>query len=230
MGGDRGSFRGCAVVSCGVLRLELESLRRPGFLDADQILYCAPGLHEWPWELEQQLPRQLCRAAETSSSIIVVYGKKCFRDLHRPVRETDALIQETVPNAARVNAAHCVDMLASLKEREDLAGSEKVHWLTPGWLKHWDFIFKDRDAGLANEMFPAHDKAAVLDALGHFDELMANEPEKILRISDWMKLPIEAATVSLDRTKKLLGEQIAAQARNERTAKEDATGRTTSSR
>ena len=120
------SFKGCFVVACGTLRMELESLRRSGFLDADKVLYCAPGLHEWPWELEKQLPRQLRRAAETSSKIIVLYGKKCFKDLHQPARETDALIQETVSNAVRVNAAHCVDMLASLEEREKLAGSEKV--------------------------------------------------------------------------------------------------------
>jgi len=201
---DRVSFEGYSIVSCGAMRLELESLRQSGFLDADKIFYCTPGLHEWPWELEKQLPQQLSRAAQTSSRIIVVYGQRCFKDLNQPERETDALIQETVKNAVRVNAANCVDMLASLKERERLAGSEKVYWLTPGWVKHWDFIFKDWDAGLANEMFPAHDKAVVLDALGYFDVLMEQSPERVLSISDWMKLPIEAVTVSLARLKSLL--------------------------
>jgi len=204
MGTDRISFKGHSIVSCGTLRMELESLRQSGFLDADAVLYCAPGLHEWPWELEKHLPRQLLRAAQTSPRIIVVYGKKCFKDLKHPARETDALIQETVGNAVRANASNCVDMLMSLEEREKLAGSERVHWLTPGWLKHWDFIFKDWDTGKANEMFPYHDKAVVLDAIGYFDRLMADEPEKILRISDWMKLPINAYPVSLERLKRLL--------------------------
>jgi hypothetical protein len=201
---DRASFKGGAVVSCGTLRMELESLQQSGFLDADTVLYCAPGLHEWPWELEKQLPRQLSRAAQVSSRVIVVYGKKCFMDLSQSARETDALIHETLPNAVRVNASNCVDMLASLEERGKLAGRDKVHWLTPGWLKHWDFIFKDWDAGLANEMFPQYDKAVVLDALGYFDGLMEESPERILTISDWMKIPIESMPVSLERFKSLL--------------------------
>ena len=198
------SFEGCAIVSCGTLQMELESLRKTGFLDAAEVFYCAPGLHEWPWELEKKLPRQLSRAAQTPSEVIVVYGKKCFKDLNRPERETDALIRETVPNAVRVNAAHCVDMLVSLEDREKLAGPEKVHWLTPGWLKHWDFIFKDWDAGKANEMFPYYDKAVVLDAVGYFDKLMEESPERILRISDWMKIPIEPIPVSLERFHSLI--------------------------
>jgi len=201
---EKASFKGFAVVSCGTLRMELESLRQSGFLDADAILYCVPGLHEWPWEFEKQLPRQLSRAAQVASRIIVVYGTKCFKDLNRPARDTDALIQETVGNAVRVNASNCVDMLMSIEDRERLAGPEKVHWLTPGWLKHWDFIFKDWDAGLANEMFPQHDKAVVLDALGSFDRLVEGSPERLLEISDWMKLPIESVRVSLDRLKSLL--------------------------
>jgi len=203
-GRDQVSFKECAIVSCGTLRPELESLRRSGFLDTDMVFYCAPGLHEWPWKLEEQLPRQLSRAAQASSRIIVVYGKKCFKDLNRPERETDALIRETVPSAVRVGASNCVDMLAGLEERERRAGSEKIHWLTPGWLKHWDFIFKDWDAGKANEMFPAYDKAVVLDAVGYFAELIELSPERILAISDWMNIPIEATAASLERLKSLL--------------------------
>jgi len=210
---ERASFKGYGVVSCGVMRMELEALRESGFLDADNVFYCAPGLHEWPWELEKQLPRHLSRAAQDSSRLVVLYGKKCFKDLHHPERETDALIRETVGDAAvRVKASNCVDMLMSLEDRERRAGGEKIHWLTPGWLRHWDFIYKDWDEGLANEMFPAHDKAVVLDALGYFDKLMAESPEQILTISDWMKLPIEAMEISLERFESLIADAAAAAA------------------
>jgi len=209
---NEASFKGHAVVSCGTLRMELESLQESGFLDADKVLYCAAGLHEWPWELEKQLPRQLSRALEASSNIIVVYGRKCFMDLDRPERATDALIAETAPDAVRVKAINCVDMLASQEEREKLAGAEKVHWLTPGWLRHWDFIFKDWDAAKANEMFPAYDKAVVLDAVGYFDKLLEEHPEKVLEISDWMKIPIESVPVSLDRLKSLIAAAVKTEA------------------
>jgi len=205
---DPVSFKGYSIVSCGIMRMELESLRRSGFLDADRILYCAPGLHEWPWELEEQLSRRLETVRKTSDKVIVIYGEKCFMDTQNPLRMTDALIHERCQGGTRLAASKCVDMLASADERKQISGGDKVYWLTPGWLKHWDFIFKDWDEGLANETFPQHDKAIVLDALGYFDKLMKASPERILQISDWMKLPIEAGTVSLKRFQTLLAEQI----------------------
>jgi len=201
---DSVSFKGYSIVSCGTMREELERLRTSGFLDVDKVFYAAPGLHEWPWEYEKQVTRRLRDAQEVSEHPIVVYGARCFVDSLRPERVTDTLIQEQNVNAVRIKAANCVDMLASREERERISGSQKVHWLTPGWLKHWDFIFKDWDVGKFNEMFPRHDKAIVLDALGYYDQLMLESPERVLRVSDMMNLPMESYPVSLDRLKELL--------------------------
>ena len=204
------SFAGCSIVSCGTLRHELQQLRHSGVLDADKILCAAPGLHEWPKEFEKQVTRKLSTAKEGAGGTIVVYGSRCFVDTVNPERTTDSLLQEQQMNAVRVNATNCIDMLASKEEREQIAGDQKVFWLTPGWLRHWDFIFKDWDAAKYNEMFPRHDKAVVLDALGYVDELMAQSPERILEISDKMQLPIESYTISLGRLSCLLAEQRAA--------------------
>ena len=149
-------------------------------------------------------------AKEISNRAIVVYGSRCFVDTLNPERTTDALIREQRMNAVRVNAVNCVDMLASKEERERIGGEQKIFWLTPGWLRHWDFIFKDWDAAKFNEMFPRYDKAVVLDALGYVDELMAGSPERILEISDTMQLPIESCAVSLERLNRLLAAQMAA--------------------
>ena len=198
------SFKGYSIVSCGTMRQEIEQLRRSGLLDVDRIFYAAPGLHEWPWEYEKQVIRRLQDAHKVSAHVIVVYGSRCFVDTSKPERVTDTLIREQNVNAVRIKAANCVDMLASQEEREQIRGSQNVHWLTPGWLKHWDFIFKDWDIGKFNEMFPRHDKAIVLDALGYYDQLMIESPERILRISDMMDLPLESCSVSLDRLTGLL--------------------------
>jgi hypothetical protein len=203
---DSISFKGYSIVSCGTMREELERLRTSGFLDVDKIFYAAPGLHEWPWEYEKQVTRRLRDAQKVSGHLIVVYGARCFVDNLKPERVTDTLIREQNVNAVRIKAANCVDMLASREERERIGGSQKVHWLTPGWLKHWDFIFKDWDVGKFNEMFPRHDKAVVLDALGYYDQLMLESPERVLQISDMMNLPMESYSVSLDRLKELLTE------------------------
>jgi hypothetical protein len=198
------SFQGLSIVACGTMRAEMRALADEGFLDADALLFTGPGLHEWPWELDKQLTRQLQKAGQHSEQVIVVYGERCFLDTADPTRDTDALLREQGPQFRRIRAKNCVDMLADADERRRIAGDEKVYWLTPGWLAHWSYIFKDWDAGLANETFPAHEKAVVLDALGYFDHLMAESPERILKISDWMKLPIEAAPISLDRLRRLL--------------------------
>ena len=69
--------------------------------------------------------------------------------------------------------------------------------------RDWKAIFKDWDAGLANEMFPAHDAAILLDPVGAFEDVAVNDPETLLEFSDFMKIGIEPAPVALDRFKGL---------------------------
>jgi hypothetical protein len=196
-----------SIVACGTVRPEIRRLAEEGFLEGARLLFTAPGLHEWPGQLEKQLTRQLDRACDAAPRPVVAYGEKCFIDPANPSRVTETLIREICPRAARVQAANCVDMLAGAEERARLAGSDKVYWLTPGWLLNWDAIFKDWDAAKANETFPQHDRAVVLDGIGFFEAFSATEPERLLEISDWMRLPIEAAPISLERLRRLLLDQ-----------------------
>jgi len=197
-------FQGYTIVSCGTLRRELNYLKASGFLDADRILFTAPGLHERQTELEKQLIRQLKNARKYSKRIIVVYGKRCYLDPSNPYRDVDKIIQEQGTGISRVQARSCIDMLASEEEREKIRGESKVYWLTSGWLAYWKKIFKEWDAAKANETFPYHDKAVLLDTVGIFDEYSKKSPEKILDFSDWMRLQIEPYRISLERFKNLL--------------------------
>ena len=199
------SLDGCSIVACGTLRREMRHLADTGFLDSGQVFFTAPGLHEWPKQLEKQLVRQADKARAISERVIVVFGEKCYLDFDAGV-DTDALLARLGKEFVRVRANNCVDILADAEMRDRIAGDAKVYWLTPGWLEHWDYIFKDWDAAMANETFPAHDKAVVLDAVGYFDEISGTDPEKTLRICDWMKLEIEPYAASLERLKQLLCE------------------------
>jgi hypothetical protein len=199
-------FAGCTVVSCGTLRGELEALRQDGFLDVDHLLFTAPGLHESPKELEQQLARQLARAREVAEKTLVVYGARCFVDYNAPERGVDALLREHGEGCRRVEAVNCMDMLADARERERIAGGQKVYWLTPGWLRNWRYIFRDWDPGKANETFPQNDRAVLLDGIGFFEQWSAEKPDEVLAFSDWMKIPIEPVSVSRDRLRALLRE------------------------
>ena len=148
------------------------------------------------------------RAKENSERVIVVYGAKCFVDVSDPVRDVDALVREQGPGVSRVDASNCVDMLADAQARESIGGGKKIYWLTPGWVKNWRFIFKHWDAAKANETFPQNEKAVLLDGVGFFENYLQEKPDETLAFADWMRIPIEPHTVSLDRLKALLRQQV----------------------
>jgi hypothetical protein len=210
---DQVSFSDIAVVSCGTLSLELNHLRSEGFLDTQHLFFTTPGLHEDPRELERQLIKRIQTAREKAAKVLVVYGGKfCYVNADNPTRTMKVIIEEQGPDVARVDATHCMDVLASEAEREaiaqEVAGGEKVWWMTPGWIKFRHQVFKGWDQGLANENFPKHTGGAiVLDAIGYVDQYMAEQPEDFLEYSDWMGIPIQGYTVTTDRMKSLLAEQ-----------------------
>jgi hypothetical protein len=210
---DSVSFSNIAVVSCGTLSMELNHLREEGFLDAGQLLFTTPGLHEDPRELERQLLERIKLAREKAQKVLVVYGGKfCYVNAAEPTRTMRKIIEEQGPDVARVEATHCMDMLASEGQREkiaqEVAGGEKVWWMTPGWIRFRHQVFKGWDQGLANENFPRHTGGAVvLDGIGYVERYMAEHPEEFLEYSDWMGIPIQGYPITLDRFKSLLLEQ-----------------------
>ncbi len=207
------SFSNIAIVSCGTVSLELNYLKNEGFLDTDYLYFTTPGLHEDIRDLERQLVARIGKAKEKAAKVLVVYGGKfCYVNADEPLRTMKTIIEEQGPDVARINATHCMDMLASEEERDtiaqEMAGDEKVWWMTPGWIKFRHKVFKGWDKGLANENFPRHTGGAiVLDGIGYLDEYMAEKPEAFLEYSDWMGIPIIPYTVTLDRFKDLLTEQ-----------------------
>lgn len=208
------TFSDIAIVACGTLSLELNRLKKEGFLDTDHILYTAPGLHEDIRELERQLLEQIERAKKMVDKVIVVYGGKfCYVNANLPTRTMQTIIEEQGPMVRRIQATHCMDMLASEREREEIAdkmaGGEKVWWITPGWIKFRHYVFKGWDKAVANENFPRHKGGAiVLDGIGYVDQYMEEHPEEFLEYSDWMGIPIQPYRVSLDRFKSLLLDQM----------------------
>ncbi len=209
------SFRDYAIVACGTLNMELNHLRDSGVLDARKILYTKPGRHEVPAELESQLIRQIATAKKYASKIIVVYGGKfCYVNTDDLYRKIDTIIEEQIEpgvSISRIKATHCVDMLATEEERGKISQGKDIYWLTPGWMKYRHYVYQGWDKGLANENFPKHTGGAVmLDAIGYYNSVMENEPEKILEFSDWMGIPLEPYEASLGRLQSLLTEQIRA--------------------
>ena len=206
------NFENIAIVSCGTLSPELNYLRQEGFLNPAHLYFTTPGLHEDPRELEKQLIDKIRKAQEKTEKILVVYGGKfCYVNTGDVTRTIDTIIHEQGGHIARINATHCMDMLAGKEQRQELANGEKVLWLTPGWIKFRHQVYKGWDKGLANENFPKHTGGAmVLDAIGFMDQYMAEKPEELLEYSDWMGIPIQPCPITLERFKSLLQEQAIA--------------------
>jgi len=207
------SFSDISIVSCGTMSLELNALKKEGFLDTPQLLFTTPGLHQDIPQLESQLVRRIQKAKEKTEKVIVVYGGKfCYVNIDEPTRLMKHIIEEQGPTVARVEATHCMDMIASEEERDqiakELAGGEPVWWMTPGWIKFQKEVFKGWDKALANENFPKHTGGAiVLDGIGYMDEFMETDPEGFLEYSDLMGIPLIPHAVTLDRFKGLLADQ-----------------------
>jgi hypothetical protein len=203
-----GLFSDYVIVSCGTLAPELNYLRRQGFLDAKRVLYTRPGRHEVPKELESQLTEKIGLATAQAEGILVVYGGKfCYMNVEDPCKSIDAIIRqnETSKPVSRINASHCIDMLASDLERERISGGQKVWWLTPGWVVYRRYVFQDWDKGKANENFPQHGGGAILlDGIDFWGKYSLERPEEILAFSDWMGIEIRPHTITLDRLRNLL--------------------------
>lgn len=209
---EKPSFSNIAIVSCGTLSLELTHLKRSGFLDTEHFFFTTPGLHEDVEELEKQLVSKIAAAAAKVPNVLVVYGGKfCYVNVDNPTRTMQTIIAEQGASVGRIEATHCMDMLADEAERErieeELAGGERVWWMTPGWIKFRHKVFKDWDKAMANENFPRHTGGAiVLDGIGFVEDYMTKAPEAFLEYSDWMGIPIQPYPISLDRFKRLLVE------------------------
>lgn len=208
------SFADIAVVSCGTLSMELNYLKKEGFLDTPHLFFTTPGLHEDVQELERQLVQRIHMARKKADKVLVMYGGKfCYINADEPTRTMQKIIEEQGPKVSRIQATHCMDMIVGEAQREaiaqEIAGGEKVWWMVPGWIKFRHKVFKGWDKGLANENFPRHTGGAiVLDGIGYVDKYMAEHPEEFLEYSDWMGIPIQPYPVSLDRFKSLLVEQV----------------------
>ena len=208
------SFKNTAIVACGTMSPEINYLADEGFLDTQHIFYTTPGLHQDIPELEKQLLKFIEKAKAAAKGVIVVYGGKyCYVNIDDPTRLMQTIIEEQGLNVARIEATHCMGMLATDEEMEniknEMAGGEPVWFMTPGWVKYKKQVFKGWDKSIANENFPRHTGGAIiLDGIGYLDNYMAENPEEFLDYCDWMGIPMQAYPVSLDRFKSLLIDQL----------------------
>lgn len=211
------------IVSCGMLRPEINHLIESGSLAPRKVLFTPPGLHAWPAKLEQHLLKRVTHARRWCPfhRTIVVHGRKCYVNLDEPRVQVDTILQHAGPGVVRVQGEYGYDMLAGFDERQRISEGrqDKILWFTPGWLRHWKLVYQRYfgwDRADANANFPGfYDKIVVLDALGCEEEYMTERPEEILELFDWTGLEVTFESISLRRFKTLLRDALVASAEAE---------------
>jgi hypothetical protein len=207
------SFKDYVIIACRTMRMELEHLQKTGLLDARNILYIKPGGHQVPLELEKDLIAQIKIAKEIARNIIVVYGGTfSYVNTENPRRNIDTIIQEQIEpgiKISRINASHCIDMIASEEERNKISEGKDIYWFTPGWMQYRQLVYQGWDKATANENFPRHTGGAVmLDAVGYYDTTAESDPEKLLDFADWMGIAIQPQAATLNRLLRLLSDEV----------------------
>jgi len=191
------------LVSCSVLKEELEKLVKQGDLDAD-LVFVSKYFHV-DYEV---LERNLRKVVEKSLSrfpggIILVYGDLCLG----PNDEMKKLTEEY--GVVKVDALNCVDCLLGGKGKVSEADPDHdLLFLYPGMIGFFSH-FKEKakqenvDEEAFNKLFSGVKGIALLDTLGEPDKSKA----EIEKLHTGLKV-LETKAIGLEKLKQLLLEVI----------------------
>ena len=192
------------LISCGILRKEIEKLIEEHSIDVEPYFLDA-GLHVVYAELEKELTSALEESTEHApNGIIVVYGDMCHPRIKKIVKKYS--------NAVKVDALNCIDCLLGGHKKLLQADPKCEHfYLSPGWMpsnlkKSVQFreIF-DWNIESIKEMFEDLSGIIVIDSLDNLDELKSDIEE----FSQHTGLQVKnRKTVGLDGLKTVIDEAI----------------------
>ncbi|OGP63562.1 MAG: hypothetical protein A2V65_07675 [Deltaproteobacteria bacterium RBG_13_49_15] len=152
------------VVSCGILKDEMQELIKTGQLDVD-MRYLGTGLHYNYEHLKNALDSALQDASGNQRGKgIVIYGDVCMG--------FDQQIKDLVNKHGfvKVDALNCIDCLLGGKgELLKLDPNHRAFFLTPGWIRFWERLERSKE-DLRNR-YSMLDGLMILDSLGNLDEL-----------------------------------------------------------
>lgn len=192
------------LISCGILRKEIEKLIEEQSLDVEAYFLDA-GLHVVYSELEKELTSALEESTEHApNGIIVVYGDLCHPRIKKIVKKYS--------NAVKVDALNCIDCLLGGHQKLLQADPNCDHfYLSPGWMPSnlkknvWFREIFDWNMEGIKELFEDLTGVIVIDSLDNLDELK-NDIEEF---SQYTGLQVKnRKTVGLDGLKAVIDEAI----------------------
>lgn len=187
------------VISCGILKTEIERLIADGSLDIHPY-FLSDKFHYDYKLLDQALTGAIRKHARLySGKIIVVYGDVCLGFNS----EMNALIEKY--NVIKVDALNCVDCLLGGKGKLLEIDPDHVYlFLNPSWVQFFE-VWKGKSKDETRKNFTMLKGIILLDSLGNLDNYRAEIDE----IADYTGLPILGKRdEGLDGLKELLLEAM----------------------
>ena len=192
------------LISCGILRKEIENLIEQKKIDVETI-FLDPGLHVVYTELEKGIVSALEKAKNMpKSGIIVLYGDMCHPRIKKIIKK--------YPNTVKVEALNCIDCLLGGHKELITADPKGSHFfLSPGWMpsklkenKYFKKIF-DWDIENIKEHFDCLEGIIIIDSLGNLHDLKND----IINFTKNTGLEVKSIkTVGLEGLKSVIDEAI----------------------
>ena len=187
------------VISCGILRKEIEQLLEKGNIDV-KVHFLSETLHTDYNRLDRALNGAVNKHRKQSpEGVIVVYGDVCLGFNG----EMKKLIDKY--EVVKVDALNCIDCLLGGKGKLlKMDPDHKYLFLNPAFIQFVEKI-KGKTKEMTREMFSMLDGIVLLDAMGDLDGYRS----KIDEIADHTGLPIlERKNIGLEGLKTVLLEAL----------------------
>jgi len=177
------------IVACGIFQLELEQVLKEikaewASTDEFKVTYTAPALHVDFAKLKDGVSEALDMVTE--EKIVLFFGSMCHPELAEFTEEYHVIRQQP---------RNCIELVLGKERQKELEASVRVFYITPGWLRNWQNIFRQGlgwDEIDARQNFGFYDKVLLLDTgVSEFDD------EDILEFYEYTQVPIEIQSVEL---------------------------------
>lgn len=178
-------------ISCGIFREELEYLMEEKKLDRN-VVFLDAVLHVNFDRLKAKLVEALEGYSSKQAELKVLYG--CCHP------EIQGIIERY--GAKRLGASNCLEAMIGAEEMQRLDSEAKTFFLSAGWVNHWEEMFiqgaKDFSFDFKS-MFDSFRRIVVLDT-----GIIPIDEEKILKFSEFTKLPVVRKQITLDHLLSLI--------------------------
>lgn len=189
------------IIACGIFQLEFErvlkELKTEWPSDAEfRVTFTEPALHVDYAKLKDGITEALNNTA-SEETIILFFGSMCHPEISEFTQNSSVI---------KLQPQNCIELILDKEKQVELEKSARLFYLTPGWLKNWQKIFRQGqgwDDIDARQNFGFYDKILLLDTgVCEFDD------EDILEFFEYTQVPIEIKRVELTVFKKHMAETL----------------------